>query len=75
MKPSVRFKSGSLVVDLAYVNKLAKENNGVKYLLVRQDLFDRTVVAKGMEWKEIKGTDCALLAVITKKNQPKRVRV
>ena len=33
-------------MDLAYVDKLAKENNSVKYLLVRQDLFDRTVNAK-----------------------------
>ena len=38
-------------MDLAYVDKLAKENNGVKYLLVRQDLFDRTVNAKGMKKK------------------------
>ena len=29
-------------MDLAYVDKLAKENNGVKYILVRQDLFDRS---------------------------------
>ena len=27
-------------MDLAYVDKLAKENNRVKFLLVRQDLFD-----------------------------------
>ena len=33
-------------MELAYVNKLAKDNNGVKYVLVRQDLFDRTVDAK-----------------------------
>ena len=38
-------------MDLAYVDKLAKENSGVKYLLVRQDLFDRTVNAKGMKKK------------------------
>ena len=36
-------------MDLAYVDNLAKDNNGVKFLLVRQDLFDRTVDAK--EWK------------------------
>ena len=33
-------------MDLAYVDELARENNGVKFLLVRQDLFDRTVSAK-----------------------------
>ena len=33
-------------MDLADVDKLAKENNGVKYFLVRQDLFFSTVDAK-----------------------------
>ena len=43
-------------MDLAHVDKLAKDNNGVKYLLVRQDLFDRTVDAKRMKTKDSKGT-------------------
>ena len=43
-------------MDLAYVDKLAKDSNGVKYLLVRQDLFDRTVDAKGMKTKDSKAT-------------------
>ena len=38
---------------LAYVDKLANDNNGVKYLLVRQGLFDRTVDAKRMKTKKI----------------------
>ena len=38
-------------MDLAYVDKPAKDNNGVSYVLVRQDLFDRTVDAKGMKKK------------------------
>ena len=42
-------------MDLAYVDKLAKDNNGVKYLLVRQVLFDRTVDAKVMKTKDSKG--------------------
>ena len=33
-------------MHLAFVDKSAKDNNGVKYLLVRQDMFDRTVDAK-----------------------------
>ena len=33
-------------MDQAYVDTLAKGNIGVKYLILRQDLFDRTVVAK-----------------------------
>ena len=40
-----RFKNEIWCMDLAYVDKLAKENNGVKYLLVRQDLFYRTINA------------------------------
>ena len=54
-------------MDLAYVDKLAKDNNGVKYLLVRQDLFDRTVYAKGMKTKDSKETVRAFLSMITKK--------
>ena len=43
-------------MDLAYVDKLAKDNNGVNYLLVRQHLFDRTVDAKRMKTKHSKET-------------------
>ena len=39
-------------MDPAYVDKLAKDNNGVKYLLDFQDLFDRTVHAKGNKSKD-----------------------
>ena len=41
-------------MDLAYVDLLANDNNGVKYLLVRQELFDRMVDAKGMKTKDSK---------------------
>ena len=58
-------------MDLAYVDKLAKDNNGVKYLLVHQDLFDRTVVAKRMKTKDSKETVRAFLTMITKKYRPK----
>ena len=57
-------------MDLTYVDKLAKDNNGVKYLLVRQELFDRTVDAKGMKTKDSKETVRALLSMIPKKNRP-----
>ena len=52
MRVFARFRNEIWGMDLAYVDKLAKENNGVKYLLVRQDLFDRTVNAKGMKTKD-----------------------
>ena len=59
-------------MDLAYVDKFAEDNNGVKYLLVRQDLFDRTVDAKGMKTKDSKETVKTFSKMITKKNRPKK---
>ena len=52
-------------MDLAYVDKLAKDNNVVKYLIVRQDLFDRTVDAKGMKTKDSKETVKTISKMIT----------
>ena len=72
MKAFARFKNEIWCMDLAYVDKLAKHNNGVKYLLVRQDLFDRTVDAKGMKTKDSKKTVRAFLTMITKKNRHKK---
>ena len=72
MKAFARFKTEKWCLDLAYVDKLAKDNNGVKYHLVRQNLFDRTVDTKGMKTKDSKDTVCALLTMITKKNRPKK---
>ena len=62
-------------MDLAYVDKLAKKNNGVKYLLVRQDLFYRTVNAKGMKTKHSQKTVKAFSSMITKRNRQKKVWV
>ena len=62
-------------MDLAYVDKLAKDNNGIKYLVVRQDLFDRTVDAKGMKTNDSKETVRAFLTLITKKYRPKKAWV
>ena len=62
-------------MDLAYVDKLGKRNNGVKYLLVRQDLFDRTVNAKGMKTKDSQETVKAFSSMITERNRPKKIWV
>ena len=62
-------------MDWAYADKLAEDNNGVKYLLFRQNLFDRTVDAKGMKTKGSKKRVLAVLTRITKKNQPKKIWV
>ena len=60
-------------MDLANVDKLAKENNGVKNLLVRQGLFDRTVNAKGMKTKDSQETVKTFSSMITKNNRPKKI--
>ena len=70
-----RFTNEITCMALAYVDKLAKENNGVKYLLVRQDLFDRTVNAKGMKTKDSQETVKAFSSMIRKKNRPKNIWV
>ena len=62
-------------MDLAYVDKLTIENIGVKYLLVRQDLFDRTVNAEGMKTKDSQETVKAVSSMITKRNRPKKIWV
>ena len=62
-------------MDLAYVDTLAKDNNGVKYLLVRQDLFDRTVEAKGMKTKDSKETFRAFLTMSTILTRPNKIWV
>ena len=72
MKAFARFKNKIWCMDLAYVDKLAKDNNGVKYLLVRQDLFDRTVDAKGMKTKDSKETIRAFLTMFTKRIDQKK---
>ena len=54
---------------------MAKENNSVKYLLVRQDLFDRTVYAKRMKSKDSQETVKAFSSMITKRNRPKKIWV
>ena len=72
MKAFAKFKNESWFLDLAYIDKLAKDNNGGKCLLVRQDEFGRNVDAKGMETKDSKKTVRAFLSMITKKCRPKK---
>ena len=75
MRAFARLRNEIWCLDLAYVDKLAKENNGVKYLLVRQDLFDRTVNAKGMKTKDSEETVKAFPSMIRKRNRPKNIWV
>ena len=73
MRTFARFKIEIWCMDLANVDKLSKDNNDVKYLLVRQDLFERTVDAKGMKTKDSKETVKTFSKMITKKNRPKNL--
>ena len=75
MRASARFRNEIWCTDLAYVDKLAKENNGVKYLLVRQDLFDRTIKFKGLKRKDSQETVKAFSSMITKRNRPRKIWV
>ena len=75
MRAFARFRNEIWCLDLAYVNKLAKDNNGVKYLLVRHNLFDRTVNAKGMKTKDSQETAKAFSYLITKTNRTKKISV
>ena len=73
MSVFARFKNEYWCMDPAYVDKMAKVNNGVKYLVVRQDLFDRTVDAKGMKTIDSKETVQTFSKTITRKNRPKKL--
>ena len=73
MRAFARFKNEIWCMDLVQVDKLAKENNGVKYLLVLQDLFDKTVNARGMKTKDSRETVKVFSSMITKKNRPKKI--
>ena len=75
MRAFARFGKEIWCMDLAYVDKLSKKNNGVKYLLVRQDLFDRTVNAEGMKAKDSQETVKAFSSMITKRNRRKNIWV
>ena len=75
MKAIARFKNKNWCMDLVYVDKLAKYNTSVKYLLVPQDLFDRTVVAKRMKTKASIETVHAFLNRITGENRPTKIWV
>ena len=73
MKAFSTFKNKNWCIDLAYVDKLANDNKGVKYVL---DLFDRTVDAKWMEMKNSKETFfCGFFTMITKNKRPTKTWV
>ena len=68
MKAIARFKKKeNLFKDLAYVDQLAKDKNGVEYPLARQHVVDRTVDAKGTKAEGFKETVRPFLTLFTEK--------
>ena len=72
MKAFARFKNEIWCMDLAYIDKLTKDNDGVKYILVLQDMFDRTIDVKGMKTKDSKEMARSFLTTLTKKIDSKQ---
>ena len=72
MKAIAPFKNEFWCMDLYYVDKLAKNANGVKYLLVCQDVYDKTVDSKRMKTRNSKETVRTFLTVSKKTNNPRK---
>ena len=60
-------------MDLAFVDKLASQNKGVKYLLVAVDVFSRFVRVQTMKTKYAKDTLQAFKKMISRKNTPEKL--
>ena len=73
MNASARIRKELCYLDLAYVDKLGKDINGVKYHPVHQELFDRTADAKRIKPKNSKETFRAILTEITMKNRRRNI--
>ena len=75
MRAFARYKNESWCMDLAYVDKLAKNNRGIKYLLVRQDVFDKTIDVRGLKTKDAKEALRVFAQMITKRKRPQSIWV
>ena len=75
MRAFGRFRNEYWFIDFAYVDNLAREINGIKFSLVRQDLFGRTVNAKGMKTKDSQETVKTFSSKVTKRNLSKNIWV
>ena len=62
-------------MNLAHADKLARDNNGKMFLLVRQDQFDRSVDAKRMKTKIFREPLPEFLNKTTERIEPKKTRV
>ena len=69
MKGFARFKVETCCMDVAFVDKMEKWRKGVKFLLFREELFDRTKVAKGIKTKDFAETARAYSTMNLKTNR------
>ena len=60
-------------MDLAFVDKLTSQNNGVKYLLVAVDIFSRFFRVQTMKTKYAKDILQAFRKMISRKNTPEKI--
>ena len=60
---------------LAHVDKLAKENGAIKYILVSVDIFSRFVRVQPFKDKTAKSTKQAFIKMLTTEVQPKKIWV
>ena len=62
-------------MDLAFVDKLASQNNEVKYLLVAVDIFSRFVRVQTMKTNYAEDTLQAFRKMVSRKNIPEKLWV
>ena len=62
-------------MDLAFVDNLASQNNGVNYILVAVDNFSRLIRVQTMKTKYAKDTLQAFRKMISRENTPENLWV
>ena len=71
LKVFARFKNEIWCMDFAFVDKLAKDNNGVEYIKVCQDLVDGIADAEGIKPKNPKQRVRSFLTIKEKRTDPR----
>ena len=77
MRASARYKNELWCKDLAYayVDKLANDNRGTTYLLVRQEVFDKTKDVKRLKTKDSKQAFRAFEQMSSKRKRSQSFRL
>ena len=60
--------------DLAFVQDLAKENDGVNYLLVVTDVFSKFLWVRSMKNKQARSLVQAFDSILSEKRKPEKLR-